>query len=191
MDTIERLLPEPHFQEHHQREIPAPPSTVWEALDGLRSTDLRLSMGLIRLASGNLPFQPAPGEEKLQETPALDAFAPRRILTRGQQEIVLVDIAQYNLASVSRPDLQVWDVPTFAQFNEPGWCKVAMNFLVSEVDSGTLLRTQTRVHATSLKARLKFTAHWAMVRAGSGLIRRDILNATHRAALGEVVGERR
>ncbi len=181
--VVEHLIANPHFQERHQRVIDAPPAVVWDALEGLRTSDLRLSVGLTRLAGGHLPFRPAPGEQELEDTAALDAFAPRRIVTRDQREIVLADIARYSLSSVQRPDLPAWDAATFSGFEEPGWAKVAMNFQVDVVDGGTVLSTQTRVRATSPAARLRFAAHWAMVRAGSGLVRHDLLRGIERRAL--------
>jgi hypothetical protein len=45
--------------------------------------------------------------------------------------------------------------------------------------NGTLLSTETRVHATDAATRRAFRRYWLLVRAGSGLIRRDILSAVH------------
>ena len=36
MLTIDELLPAPHFREHHERRIAAPPAAVWDAMQDLR-----------------------------------------------------------------------------------------------------------------------------------------------------------
>jgi hypothetical protein len=45
-----------------------------------------------------------------------------------------------------------------------------------------VLSTETRVEATDRRARVLFGACWVLIRAGSGLIRRDMLRVIARRA---------
>lgn len=49
-------------------------------------------------------------------------------------------------------------------------------------DGNALLATETRVHATSAKARNLFRCYWPFVSLGSKLIRVDVLRAIARRA---------
>ena len=65
----------------------------------------------------------------------------------------------------------------------PGGVRVVVNMRVQPLaDGGTLLSTETRAAANDAGARRRFAIYWAVIRAGSGLIRRDILRAIARNA---------
>ena len=66
----------------------------------------------------------------------------------------------------------------FAAFDEPGYAKVAFNFVL---ESGEL-STETRIAGTDDRARRRFGAYWLLIRPGSGLIRREWLGAIARQA---------
>jgi hypothetical protein len=70
----------------------------------------------------------------------------------------------------------------FVAFDEPGWVKVAMDLRVEPERGGTRILTETRVLATDAVARRSFGAYWLLIRAGSGLIRRDLLRGIARRA---------
>ncbi len=70
----------------------------------------------------------------------------------------------------------------FAAFNEPGWVKVGIDFRLIPERGGTRLRTETRCKATDGRARIVFGMYWVLIRAGSGLIRRETLAAVCRRA---------
>lgn len=77
------------------------------------------------------------------------------------------------------PKLDALGLRTFA---EPGWVKVGLDFVLDPDRAGTRLHTETRVVATDRRTRVLFAAYWLFIRAGSGLLRRDILRAVaHRA----------
>lgn len=62
------------------------------------------------------------------------------------------------------------------EFNEPGWLKYGMDWHFTAVTpTRTLVETSTLCEATDARARAYFTAYWALIRVGSGLIRRDLL----------------
>jgi len=65
----------------------------------------------------------------------------------------------------------------FQGFNEPGYIKGITNYRVSGEGTGRLiLSTETRLKATSVKAKIVCALYWACIRPLSGLIRMRILN---------------
>jgi len=76
------------------------------------------------------------------------------------------------------------DAAALRDFREPGWAKTAFDFVLEPDAGGTRLTTETRITATDARARLLFGIYWAAIRAGSGLIRRDMLRAVARTAEG-------
>ena len=170
MLTLDDVLPAPHFSERHACLIAAPPQAVWDALRDLRLGDLALSRTLIavrglpmRLA-GNAPRGHRSGrvlEDGPLPPPA--ASPPRAALTGGYDGPAL-------------------DARALRDFHEPGWTKAAFDFVLTPQDGGTRLATETRVTATDARTRVIFGLYWAAIRAGSGLIRRDLLRAVRRRA---------
>jgi len=71
----------------------------------------------------------------------------------------------------------------FAAFSTPGTAKAAMDFRLEPLAGGrTRLSTETRILCADDAARRSFGRYWLAVRAGSGLIRREILARVKRAA---------
>jgi hypothetical protein len=177
--TIDSLLPAFDKRERHGRWIKASPERVWAALTALRMSDLRCSTALMRLRGGPPAwFGPLDGLDR----PALEAFAPRQVAAREPEELLLADIGSYASMNPKRADIPRGDAQAFHDFAEPGWCKVVMNFLLVPERDGTRLGTETRVAATDPVTRRRFGLYWMMIRAGSGLIRHDILAGVARLA---------
>lgn len=179
---LERLVPRPHFAERHERIVACPPEQCWQALHGLRADDLTISMALLRVRQGRNPLRPGPADAAVADLPAMQAFAPRIALLDPPREVVLTDIARYGVRGTTRSAVDATDLQAFAGFDEPGWCRVAMNFRLEPIPSGARVVTQTRVTATDPLTRLTFAGYWAAIRLGSGLIRQDILRALAHAA---------
>jgi hypothetical protein len=78
-------------------------------------------------------------------------------------------------APVSTPD-------GFACFDEPGYAKVVTYFDAEPAESGSTLRTETRIHLTDDHARHAFRAYWLVVRWGSMTTRKDWLRAVRKRA---------
>jgi hypothetical protein len=76
------------------------------------------------------------------------------------------------------------DAAALRAFAEPGWVKVGLDFVLRADGEVTTLTTETRVLATDRRTRVVFGAYWALIRAGSGLIRRDLLRAAAAKATG-------
>jgi hypothetical protein len=181
MNLLEQVLPVYDQREYHETHVAAPPERVWAALDGLRVRDLPLSMLLTRLRGGPAAWFGHVEDDRLDRR-ALDSVAPRTLVAEQPRELVLGDIACYTAARPDRPEIARGDLAAFLAFAEPGWTKVAMNFRFTAEQDGTLLSTETRVLATDDATRRAFRRYWLLVRAGSGLVRRDILTAVRAAA---------
>ena len=81
MLTIDDLLPAPHFREHHERRIAAPPAAVWQAVQELRLGDLALSRALMAIRL--LPARLAGRTEAYGWSPALPRGGPVPVLAEA------------------------------------------------------------------------------------------------------------
>jgi hypothetical protein len=142
--------------------------------------DLPTTRSLVRLRGGPAAWFGRPQE--VGHLRAIDSFAPRPIRAEEPRELVLGDIAKYASSKPSRPAIPRGDLDAFSAFTEEGWTKVAMNFLLEERPGGTLVATETRVLTYGAAAKRAFALYWLMVRAGSGLVRHDLLSAIRHAS---------
>jgi hypothetical protein len=65
---------------------------------------------------------------------------------------------------------------------DPGGAVAAMDFRLEDTQGGILLTTETRVAVQDRAARRRFAIYWVVIQIGSGLIRRDLLQAVRRRA---------
>jgi hypothetical protein len=175
MPSLAEVLPASHLRERHERVIAAPPRAVWEALHELRLGDLALSRRLMAV----------------RELPArVVGHGPSRMVTGRLLEAgpVPVIAAEPERAIVAGGPLQPWkprggvappqlDAAALRAFAEPGWVKVGLDFVLEPAGAATRPVTETRVEATDARTRRLFGLYWLLIRAGSGLIRRDMLRA--------------
>jgi hypothetical protein len=181
MLTIDDLLPAPHFREHHERRIAAPPAAVWQAVQELRLGDLLLSRALMAIRL--LPARLAGRREAsrmvsgrlLEEgpVPVLAEAAGRAVVAGGVMQ-------PWKLTGGEEPP--ALDAAGLQAFAEPGWVKTGFDLVVEPDGAGSRLTTETRVTATDPATRARFGLYWLFIRAGSGLIRRDMLRALARRA---------
>jgi hypothetical protein len=155
MTSLDRFVPRWQFRERHSIRVAASPEAIFKAI--LRVTPREI------LFFRTLTFIRHPvrgtGESILNappDEPLLDVATRtgfRYLANEPPHEIVIgVDIS---------PEV-------FA----------AMNFLID----GSLLSTETRVFASTAKARRIFAVYWFAIRLGSGFIRRMWLRAIRRRA---------
>ena len=179
--TLDDLLPAPHFRERHERSIAAPPAAVWQALQELRLGDLALSRALMavrllpaRLAGRSEASRMVDGR-LLEEGPVpVLAEEPRRAVVAGGV------MQPWKLTGGEQPP--ALDAAALQAFAEPGWVKTGFDLVIEPDGTGTRLTTETRVTATDARTRARFGLYWLFIRAGSGLIRRDMLRAVARRA---------
>jgi len=67
-------------------------------------------------------------------------------------------------------------------FARSGFVLIATSFEIEALGDITRLSTETRVQPTDAAAAHAFRPYWWLIRAGSGLIRRDVLRAVRRRA---------
>lgn len=172
--TLERTIPDHQFRERHSRWIDASSSRVWEALTGLTWDQLTVARPLMTVRRlGRTP--PSPSRLLFDEGPVtmLEVAAPTYALGGA--------IARpWQRKPAKRPNITT--VADFAAFDEPGWVKYVIDFLLEPEGAGTRLSTETRGYSTDDRARRRFRIYWALIRPASGLVRRDMLAATARAA---------
>jgi len=70
----------------------------------------------------------------------------------------------------------------YEAFDEPGYAKVATDFVATADGAGSLLSTTTRIHLTDEQARRAFRRYWLAVKWGSWAVRKDWLRAARRRA---------
>lgn len=155
------------------REITPRDAPIFRLLMALRSLPSRLG--------GDRSFRLAMDE------PLLDQFLAAGFAVLAldpEEELVVGTIARFwevrgaRAAAFRGPE-------GFARFDTPGFAKAALDLVLEERGSGTLLRTETRILATDEPSRRSFARYWALIRWGSGTIRREWLAATKRRAEGE------
>jgi hypothetical protein len=79
-------------------------------------------------------------------------------------------------------DAAVNDPATFVDFDEPGFVKSAIDFVLIPHGSGTRLTTNTCNRATDDSTARSFRNYWRVIGLGSKLIRLDMLRAVRRRA---------
>ena len=181
MLTIDELLPAPHFRERHERRIAAPPAAVWQALHDLRLGDLALTRALmgIRLLPARLTGRKQ--ASRMVDSRLLDG-GPVTLLDSDPDHAVVAGSVMQPWRITGGEDAPALDAPALQAFAEPGWVKVGFDFVIEPTGSGSRVTTETRVTATDARTRARFGLYWLFVRAGSGLIRRDMLHAVARRA---------
>lgn len=173
MTPLERALPTYDVQERHSRWIDAGADRVWQALTTLTLADLPLTRPLVAVRQLGRP----------------DAPTTRNLFTDGPVRMLQQQPPVYAVGgAISRPwqyrpqRREVTTMAEFAAFEEPGWATYLTDFQLQPQDGGVRLTTVTRVHCTDGNARRRFLAYWLLIRAPSGLVRRDMLAATARKA---------
>ncbi len=180
--TLDDLLPGAHFSERHATRIAAPPAAVWAALHELRLADLALSRALMGVRE--LPARLARRPPSRMLTSRLLEDGPVPVLAADPPRSLVGGGVMQPWRPLGGPEPPTLDAEALRAFAEPGWEKVGLDFVLRADGEGTTLSTETRVVATDRRTRLVFGAYWALIRVGSGLIRRDLLRATAARATG-------
>ena len=190
MQLIDEFLPEYDAREIHRTQVHASPSRIYCAF---RSTDLADAM-LVRicLALRALPgvlLSPMRGLRqfriRLRTSMTLHEFETHgfRVLAENPPHELLIGL----MGSFWKMDggLLPIDSASFKGSQLPGTARVAWNFTVGEEKNGMCeLATETRVNCSDAKSRRYFGLYWAVIRPGSGLIRRYMLRSIRKKAEG-------
>jgi hypothetical protein len=175
--ALDAVLPEYRHREVHATVARATPEAVWEALHATTAADLPLTRALSRLRGLPPSARDTPILKALQRRFVSFVEAPPRVLVAG------------GAGQPWRPRggeiVRVADTAALTAFDRPGFVLMAVAFEVEPAGPGrTRLRTETRVQPTDPTAARAFRPYWYVIRAGSGLIRRDLLRAVRRRAEG-------
>ncbi|MEV2270051.1 hypothetical protein [Nonomuraea africana] len=174
MPTLaDRYIPVPELAERHSIVIRAPRERVWAAVQDLRPTDLKAARPLF--AARNVVSRLLHGHAQ-DDLPSLAVLAEEE-----GREVVHGVIGQWwrlgAAANLTGAD--------FETFDRPGYGKATFGFQLTDLGGGrTLLTTETRIVTTSPDARRAMARYWLVIRLGSGLVRRVMLAAVKRRAVG-------
>lgn len=171
-NALHFVIPTPQFHEHHHAIIDAPIEAVWRQLNAMRWADLRMTRPLLALRGLGL--------RSPLGTSWMSSFHPPAILNARPP----FELGFAMVSTPWRPVPKQRTIPTLEElraFREPGWLKMGMEWQLRPLDGGrTLLETTTSCAATDPGAYRAFRAYWTLIRAGSGLIRRDMIHAIRR-----------
>jgi hypothetical protein len=184
--VLDDVLPVYRHRERHAMQIAAAPDLVWSALHTVSSGDLRLTRVLMsvralpaRLPGGRMPGDGLPADRGFIEAFMEDGF--RELCVDPPWTLVAGAAGQpWRLRGEESAD--VVDLDGFRDFTRAGFVLMATSFELEALSDGTRLSTETRVQPTDPAAARAFRAYWWAIRAGSGLIRRDMLHAVRRRA---------
>jgi hypothetical protein len=171
---LDGVMPEYDVHEVHELWVPADPAAAYDAVLAVSASEVRLFGPLMRLRTFGRSGRVFDATNPLLEEMKRIGFVELGV--RPGEEVVLGAIGRFWSPTGNRPRA----APDFAAFDEPGFAKAAMNFIVAPADGGSRIRTETRIVGTDPGATRRFRVYWAVIRLGSGAIRRSWLKAIRR-----------
>jgi hypothetical protein len=183
--VLDDVLPAYRHRERHTTQIAATPEAVWHALHTVSAGELRLTRlltgirALPQRLSGRPPAGGLPADRGF-----IEAFLERgyRELRADPPSTLVAGNAGQPWRLRGGPTADVADLHGLRAFARPGFVLIATSFELEALGDGTRLSTETRVQPTDAAAARRFRPYWWAIRAGSGLIRRDVLHAVRRRA---------
>jgi hypothetical protein len=181
MDSpLDRVLPQFAHREVHTLVVKASPELVWAALHEVTGKELPVTRLLTAVRGLG-----ARGAGK----PVLDRFVAGGfgvVLDEAPRALAIAAAGQpWKVRGGQRITLPVGDAEV-SEFEKPGFVLMAMSFglepLGGHGGGRTRLSTETRVQPTDAGAARTFRPYWLVIRAGSGVIRHELLRAVKRRA---------
>jgi hypothetical protein len=173
---LDEVMPEYQFYERHSQRIHAPPAEVMQAIQKCTVGELKSWGTLMRIRATALRRTYSdPGNP---DEPVLDALRGSFIpLSTDEHEIVMGGIG-----TVRPPRPKIEDLGQFAAYQQEG-VKIAFNLRVESAGDGwSTIHTETRVVALDDHSRRIMARYWRLIVPGSGLLRREWLEAIRRRA---------
>jgi hypothetical protein len=184
--VLDDVLPVYRHRERHATQIAATPEAVWSALHTLSAGDLRVTRLLTSIRA--LPARLAGGRRPPGGLPADRGFI-EAFLERGYRQLRVDPPWTLVAGAAGQPwrlrggaTADVVDADGLRAFARPGFALIATSFEFEALGDTTRLSTETRVQPTDAAAARAFRPYWWAIRAGSGVIRRDVLHAVRRRA---------
>ena len=182
MNRLEEFAPVYQFNEVHRIRVRASRSLIYRSIKEVTAGEIALFRALTWIRRFGRP-----GPESILNPPSDE---PLLAVATRTGFLLLADDPERELAigTVVIAPRGVRKPATPQQFKElaaPGAAKAVMNFHIEDAGGGAwLVSTETRVHATDASSRRRFARYWAVIRLGSGFIRRMWLRAIKRRAEG-------
>jgi hypothetical protein len=180
MSRLDEFASVYQFSEVHRIRIRASPSRIYRSIKEVTAPEITLFRALTfirRLGkAGPDSILHPPNHEPLLGVATRTGFM--LLADEPERELVVgtVVIAPRDMKRPATPE-------QFRELAAPGVAKAVMNFRMEpDGDGAWFLSTETRVHATDASARRRFGRYWALIRPGSGFIRRMWLRAIKRRA---------
>lgn len=184
---IDRYSGDYRFSERHSLYVNKAAGDVYAGVKSVCLTDMPIVARLLALRSGRVgtALRTPRRADAPTELPVLDAAVKKGFFALEEsapRELVYGAIGRF--WQPRGPDLvRLRAADQFLDFKEPGYAKLVLNFHIEALsDQRCRLSTQTRIAVTDGAALRKFAVYWAIIRIGSGLIRRLWLRAIARAA---------
>lgn len=170
---LDEIMPEYQFFEKHSTRVHARPDQVMRAVRESRFGDLKSFSTLMNIRSVALRIHDK--GDSLRDKRVFDVFTLSGYVSGANDHEVL--LAGGANARVGRP-LQLPNLQAFAEYHEPGAVKMAFNFHADDIGNGwCIVTTETRVLATDDATRRGMSRYWRLIVPGSGLLRRQWLDA--------------
>ena len=180
MSRLDEFASVYQFSEVHRIRIRASASRIYRSIKEVTAPEITLFRALTFIRRLGKPGPDSilhpPNDEPLLEVATRTGFMP--LADEPEHELVVgtVVIAPRDLKRPATPE-------QFKELAAAGVAKAVMNFRMEPDGEGTwVVSTETRVHATDASARRRFAGYWALIRPGSGFIRRMWLRAIKRRA---------
>lgn len=171
-------------------DIDATAADVWQALNELTIRECKITSTLMAVRSipgfvsrrGELGrSRPGPGHEHRTMVAAMTSSRFGILHIEPPQLLVLGIVGQF-WKPAGGVDIEIADGRAFMDFDEPGYVKSAIDFVVEPTPTGTRLATETRNQPTDEIAARSFDRYWKLVGWGSKVTRLDMLRAVRRRA---------
>lgn len=178
---LDAFVPEWQFAEAHAIVTRATARSAYDAVKAVTAREVAFFRTLTWIRRAGRP-----GEESILNPPAdeplLDVATRTSFITLADEPykealvgIPVVCPPGWRPAGRLTPD-------AFGDLRQPGFALAAMNFRIEEVENGSRVTTETRIHATDVAARRHFALYWRLIYPGSAFIRRMWLRAIKRRA---------
>ena len=180
---LDEFAPAYQFNEVHSMQVNASCAKTYEAMLQVTPEEIRFFRTLVwirRFGRSRREGILNPTRQEPIMTVATRTSFLKLAEEPGHEFVVGTVVQRPDGFRVPRPPTAEW----FKFLNAPGLALATMNFEFEERGAGCVVRTETRVNATSPDARRKFAAYWRVIYPGSALIRRMWLRAIEKRAEG-------
>ncbi len=175
---LDDVMPEYQFFERHSVRVHARPEQAMEAIRQSTFGDMKSLAALLKVRAAALHIHNQ--GDSLGSMRVLDGFSKSGYVIGGSEhEIVMAGGASLRANDV----LRMRSLQEFADYREPGAVKMAFDFNVEDAGGGwCTVSTVTRVLATDDSTRSGVGRYWRLIVPGSGLLRRQWLDAIKKRA---------